>query len=72
MVIRGSYRILRLEGEIAQVCTETWEGGQENLEKFSALRLILRHSRGSSSHSVNVEMLCTSIICEFHFGYENS
>ena len=36
---------------------------QEILEKIDALRLILRHSRGTSSHSVNVEMLCKCITC---------
>ena len=32
--------------------------------KVDALRLILSHSRHTSSHSVNVEMLCTCITCE--------
>ena len=32
-----------------------------------ALRLILRHSRGTPSHSVNVEMLCTCIIRQISF-----
>ena len=74
---RGSYRILRLEGETAKVGIETgtWfsrsplEGlgachPLKNFGKIDALRLILRHFRGTSSHSVIVEVLCTCITCE--------
>ena len=44
-----------------------WQVPPGNFGKIDALRLILRHSRGNSSHSVNVEMLRTCIICEISF-----